>query len=1778
MRFLVCALLCAWAVTVAQDFFVKPMGPRFLSPFHVSMPPSCQPTAQSVHLLLFCVTDLHRNDLGQSILRWKNISQSLSGESTFVHVVSDRRCRSDLHYLWASHVEADVAVSELCPIIHDFDHVCSYFRLKVEPRRRADGGPVESEDELPLRAERCRLELQNLKSYFLEEASYLVDPPAALVSAPLHVPGMTAAGLAALAGAADDFARDQAVGVHLESVEPDVSVVCCDTQWHNMPLNLRLRCRYATDVLVISLSALRRLGPVLDELGDAILALPLEADYFNALWQRFASLLYVYPAHLIRASAGLWRPRDPPPPPHPHAGCGGGDDGLAPAAEWGSCEELALVHQPEPALAAERGPWCPLVSSPAAGAVQWIESEGRFCPAVLEDEASRRALLEAEETHQRHPSPQEEEQQEQGKEDGDRPFIAVVDDGLAGLCAAFRLTELRYDNWALVSAAGDETAAAAAARPWQLVPEQECPGAEGGGGRGGGGAGGNIGNSYFSRLLDLLWPAAADWRLDSLAEEVWDESLAWPWREQPEDQQQATGGGGSGGSEPGSMCEEIHAFTEDGDGPRGGERMLRFYLAKAAGNYSRSHCTAPIGGGRLSHGGMPYEFRGYVRRLIRGGPEGPGGDMSVWSPLRSLLDADKVWTTGAPHMSLHSIDGARRVLYVESGGELFQGRYDILLSAMPAEALASLVRRGTTATPRDSSAAAAAVIIDGDLREEDYHKGWPQPSADLIVVEVLVHGVCPRHRLGEASAAYRGGLAGGGPAVSSFLFPSKRTVFHRLFIDRNPIVPSDVDTTEFTAGGDSAYPRSFFSFAAEIASLPPLSALVPLDQEALAEAVLSSLARVGLYDPALLAHRVVRVLPARKERVAAAAARGPSWSSLLGASPLPRESGFERRKAKAAAAGIRLLAAYEMPPSWDPRHSEAVCMAGVRMVDGLLLRQAAKRASAGPEDSGQPEGGRGDDAAGPPEPVASVHGDNSSDAHRDRDSDVAEHAPRASWPAPFSVGLSTHTRLHPPFAACESARSRGRLMQDSGGGGGDDEYRTDGTLLTFSSARARREHRERSRREAESRRARDEESSRALWEHLAVRRAGGGFLVTSFNVAPDPREPLGGGGAGSADRRSSNQSEASAAAAEAAISTAACRRFLLRRASDLARRTSDGLLHVVRPPLHVAQALVQRLHPSAVALLAHLTYLVAHYDALPHVVLFSEPDLPTDFWFLGRDEAVIPSDWLPGIMDVTRDLGVYSDLFEPVTPAAASFSPGLLDAGRRSSFSGWLDQCASSSSARPLLCAVKPFFFHAPRALLRLVERRRWAQWRDEVQRAASNHSSTADSGDSQSTPPGFSSGFLVALVQSLREAAHERCASRHLRRGPQEEQEQGEESDDLCCELWLRHCDSSSFSASGSDSSLAQLRVYPLLLDASREIASQELLQRIFGDHMSSWALPALRREDGHLLRQRALTVYVYDMPPALHRSFMDIGSTILCWQDTPWDRSPCAFLHSPHRSPWPRQTISCRDSSWPPPPDGGSRARPRQCSLQPLPADLAQRYGSSFHLSAYRTMDPSTDAITLMRLVLSTRHMTLSLDAARADLFLIPYLASSTTFMARNIRSHPPLFDGNRRACCRPRLLIVYCIDRPCPAVLPAGAAGASNRPDAGQARVPVHLRVHRVHARLARLHLLLGPRGEVRVGLADLRAARARQRLPRPAEDVSGAAPQGSPEPLHRAVLPAGRRPAAGPRGGRRPGPSARGGATGSRPAAARFQWQRRERVAAVAPGAAEDILDGVRVVSQ
>ena len=87
-----------------------------------------------------------------------------------------------------------------------------------------------------------------------------------------------------------------------------------------------------------------------------------------------------------------------------------------------------------------------------------------------------------------------------------------------------------------------------------------------------------------------------------------------------------------------------------------------------------------------------------------------------------------------------------------------------------------------------------------------------------------------------------------------------------------------------------------------------------------------------------------------------------------------------------------------------------------------------------------------------------------------------------------------------------------------------------------------------------------------------------------------------------------------------------------------------------------------------------------------------------------------------------------------------------------------------------------------------------------------------------------------------------------------------------------------------------------------------------------------------------------------------------------------------------------------------------PRSCEVLDLPEKDRNLYATSYHLSPYRTTDPAGEVLMLMRLLLSLRCATVTAHPDRADLFLMPHLASSASFVGRNVKSTPELSDGKR------------------------------------------------------------------------------------------------------------------------------------------------------------------------
>lgn len=449
----------------------------------------------------------------------------------------------------------------------------------------------------------------------------------------------------------------------------------------------------------------------------------------------------------------------------------------------------------------------------------------------------------------------------------------------------------------------------------------------------------------------------------------------------------------------------------------------------------------------------------------------------------------------------------------------------------------------------------------------------------------------------------------------------------------------------------------------------------------------------------------------------------------------------------------------------------------------------------------------------------------------------------------------------------------------------------------------------------------------------------------------------------------------------------------------------DGDYHIVRPNLWSGLqlgALASAIHPSALALLAHLTYIVDRYADLPDIVIFSEPSLPTDLWLL-RDEEIDTQEILNlplrDNMKLSPHIGIYADIFDTENIQIA----GIIEAAISFSFSmedNWIDSwrlfCNLHQSSTAMLCRPNnPYLFYASRALIQASNRSFYLKLLNDLKEASSRDIAYG------ALTFGADAGYLLALLLAGTARACQIQPGQNpdllapTILWPTLNQSYFYLSPSLCAESPF-HTDVSSFI----------VKVFPLILQSGRDKISEVIFDSIFDKHMAATARPRLRADDMQALKNKALTVYVYDLPPRFHRHWLDMGTTILCWQDHPWDRSPCEFLKGPHRSMWPRQTVVCSDGD--PTKQSLNGTSVRSCIVQDLPESSHEMFSRSYHLSPYRTIDPAGEILMLMRLLLSLRFVTVTEHADRADLFIMPYLASSASFFSRNVKATPPLSDG--------------------------------------------------------------------------------------------------------------------------------------------------------------------------
>jgi hypothetical protein len=171
------------------------------------------------------------------------------------------------------------------------------------------------------------------------------------------------------------------------------------------------------------------------------------------------------------------------------------------------------------------------------------------------------------------------------------------------------------------------------------------------------------------------------------------------------------------------------------------------------------------------------------------------------------------------------------------------------------------------------------------------------------------------------------------------------------------------------------------------------------------------------------------------------------------------------------------------------------------------------------------------------------------------------------------------------------------------------------------------------------------------------------------------------------------------------------------------------------------QEAVSYLNPSTAALLSHLRYIADNYDALPSYLYLSESNLPSDYWFLDSPlkdrhkgdektaaaDRLLDSGRLAAQLSAGLELVAYADIFVAIDLGpSAPFKHGVsllydvvggsefdADAAAINAISIWQRSCNTTSSNQmndfSIFCSAKPFYSIVSSSLVRSRPRLYWS-------------------------------------------------------------------------------------------------------------------------------------------------------------------------------------------------------------------------------------------------------------------------------------------------------------------------------------------------------------------------------------------------------------------------------------------------------------------------------------
>lgn len=1308
-----------------SELFLPPVGPRFLGRFNMgAIPDACVPRSalfsdrtsssgdrawnmcpqfanvstsplgdgdddEAVHIFVFIAGSGFIDSTYADILTLRAASDACRlPEQLFVHFVTDKT-NTVVYEAWTrAFSEDNPSRTRVCGVMHSFEHACSATRMKVDVVALAEPeGPPSDRLSAVLQA-RCKSDVANLHSYMRSDMARLIDPPPkrVIVSEKAWHPRFQMFSL--ITDQFKWFQWPQIVGIFTHwqesvftvdsfSLKPIESVLldrfsfeaCTCVQSSNLPANIFRNCTAGEQPMLLlnfdeSLhggnasmhESLMEYSAILNFIWGRNVSETRWGEFIGALWRASPSLFYSAGA---RVYGDLWviprshsRPSsEPQPPSDPIDGIDVGADGNnAGAREWrsalGSFVDSSILM------------------------IQFTNDVAHLTDGLKYDHVSTSSIR-SQQLYIEDIVP--------SLDNSSDPKILIADNGLFGLCAAARLSEYGYSNFAWLQRNHEAPSAllpedlirlgdrntwidgrtqfdeesASAALWWDrklsdspidssLMSAFVRPISK---------SGGHSDVEYvFDRILDRIVPQS-DWDNDFFEELIW----------VPDNS---------------SDCGPRDVWTKYY------RKMFALTMDVDVALYAPA---LPTGIPTIEN--KCLVLRNQIKRTSKYRPN------YLWRNLYDSIDPARILHHN-PDIAVRGINASdRSVLLGHDDARLQSVPYDVLLRSGHVERLADVILESSSESVEHNAEYKLSKL---KLRRRHFQR--TEHSVSFLVEASTPAKYFYRDIRDENVSLFDA------PQYVRLIFPDDDRIFHTVDLDLRPAI-SESASFFFSSWHKDEEGRIFPSVPFYRLTARVSSALgrvhVPEEEGALREAVLQSLRGVGLFpnEGAMSDYIVYNYSIIREVLVNSALSENPHSSSSL----------QDDVNAALLSHGIMFDTSESSISQLDPRFAETSCTAGIRSVDRLMVSRRRSQHTLTLEgeqvdDRVDSEGMENPSLANCSKETIKVR---SFDDHCELRMDKKRALSTFRFESNPNRVYSLEGAL-PSSILVTSSTARARFLA-----------RTAHLSCRRIGSRSRYEDLvDAAQRDMTNAIAEDEVgvssfvgfgSNRSLWSRFEVQlyevaeRHEVNCSLPSNKLHADGVDWIRRGGFDRSWDIFSNPLD-------------------LRRANSI-DSTTDA---------------VAAFHPSTAALLSHLKYIADNYATLPDFLFLSESQLPSDYWFLGvapkdrdaTDERVTSYDALlkSGMLSLQLDKGsrlvAYGDVFVDIELETLPFEQEMSlvfqsgesayhnDAIAANIISNWLAKCESLASSRTgdlsIFCTAKPFYIVVSSELIRALPQEYW--------------------------------------------------------------------------------------------------------------------------------------------------------------------------------------------------------------------------------------------------------------------------------------------------------------------------------------------------------------------------------------------------------------------------------------------------------------------------------------